>query len=241
MSRLGTVRRTLIGVLMIAAAGCARRVALDQVPIGTTVEVTRLDGGVVRGTLAARDDRKVRLVAGRAAREISRAEITSVQLVDGTAAPVLASAAKFREFTIPEGTVLAGRLESAIGSDTSERNDPVEVTLTDAVILDGLEVLPAGSIVSGVVTSAQPSRNVSGRASLAVRFTSVSVAGSHETYIVSAGLSRTARSTKADDVRKIALPAVMLATSGPDVHLLRGAAIAIPLDDSVDVRVPIKR
>jgi hypothetical protein len=271
--RFSTRHRILMSVLVIAAAGCGHRVELEAVPIGTPVEVTRLDGGVVRGTLAARDDRNVRLVAGQSAREIPRAEITSVQLVDGAdgaTPPVLPATARFREFTIPEGTVLAGRLDSALASDTSQPNDAVAVTLVDAVVIEGMDVLPAGSIVRGVVTSAEPSGKVSGRASLAVRFKSVSVAGTDETYPLSAGLSGTSASSKGSDAKKIGIPAaggavlgailggkkgagigaiigggagtaVVLATAGQEVRLARGTAISLTLEDTIDVRVPIKR
>ena len=47
---------TVVLALTLAAAGCARKVDLEKVPVGTEVAITRQDGGVVSGTLAARDD-----------------------------------------------------------------------------------------------------------------------------------------------------------------------------------------
>ena len=41
--------------------------------------------------------------------------------------------ARFREFTIPAGTILVVRLNTAVGSDASQVEQPVEATLTDAV------------------------------------------------------------------------------------------------------------
>lgn len=246
-------------------------VDLEQVPIGATVDVTRDDGGVVRGTLAARDDRNVRLTVGRAGREVPRSDISSVQLVDDVEPNVLPAAAMFREFTVPEGTTLEGRLESSIGSDTSAVNDAVEVTLTEAVVVQGTEVLPAGSTLRGVVTAAEPSGNVTGRAKLTVRFKTVSVADQDEGYPLSAGLSITSASTKQDDAKKIGIPAaggaivgailggkkgagigavigggvgsaVVLTSSGPEVRLTGGTPLSLTLDEAmVDVRVPIKR
>lgn len=267
-------RRTVLACLLVGATGCAGGVDgvdLEQVPIGTTVDVTREDGGVVRGALAARDDNNVRLTVGRTGREIPRDEISSVQLVDGAEPTVLPAAATFREFTVPEGTVLEGRLDSSIGSDTSDVDDAVEVTLTEAVVVQGTEVLPAGSTVRGVVTLAEPGGNVSGRARLAVRFRSVSVAGRDESHPLSAGLSITSPSTRESDARKIGIPAaggaivgaiiggkkgagigavigggvgsaVVLTSSGPEVRLAGGTALSLPLDQAMtDVRVPIKR
>ena len=42
-----------LGLLMLAASGCSNGANLDQVPIGSEVQVTREDGGVVEGTLTS--------------------------------------------------------------------------------------------------------------------------------------------------------------------------------------------
>jgi len=179
--------RTFISVLLIGAGiGCSSRVDLDEVPIGTPVEVVREDGGVVRGPLTARDDKIVQMGVGKASRSVARDEIASVELADGITPPPLPAAAKFRELTVPDGTALAVRLDTSAGSDTSKIEDRIQATLTEAVLVDGVEVLPAGSVMTGVVTNADPAGKVSGRASLGVRFQSMSVAG--ETYALSAGL-----------------------------------------------------
>ncbi len=261
--------RTFIAVLLIGVGvGCSNRVDLDKVPIGTPVEVVREDGGVVRGPLTARDDKTVQMGAGAASRSIARDEIASVQLADGATPPPLPPAAKFREFTVPDGTALSVRLDTSAGSDTSKVEDRIQATLTEAVLVEGVEVLPAGSVMTGVVTNADPSGKVSGRATLAVRFQSMSVAG--ETYALSAGLQRTAASTKTDDAKKIGIPAaggavigaivggkkgagigaavgggagtaVVLSTSGPEVRWPVGTALSIALDKAIEVRVPIER
>jgi hypothetical protein len=125
-------------------------------------------------------------------------------------------------------------------------------------------------VLKGVVTEATKSGNVSGRGHVAVQFRSVSLAGRDETYALSAGVQATAPSTKGDDAKKIGIPAaggailgailggkkgagigavigggagaaVVLTTSGPEVHIARGAVLSLPLDQSIDVRVPIKR
>lgn len=253
-----------------AAAACTSRVNLETMPLGSPVEVTREDGGVVRGTLTARNDRDVHVAVGPATRLIPRDQIASVELADGAAPPPLPAAARFREYLVPAGTALAVRLATPVGSDTSHVNDAVEATLTRAVLVDGVEVLPAGSIVMGVVTTAQPSGRVRGRAGLAVRFRSISLVDRDETYALSAGLSHTAASTRGDDVKKIGIPAaggaavgaivggkkgagigaiigggaataVVLATAGREIRLPRGADLSVSLDQPVDVRVPIKR
>jgi hypothetical protein len=180
------------------------------------------------------------------------------------------AAARFREFTVPAGTMLATRLDSSIASDTSHVNDPVEATLTEAVLVDGVEILPTGSVVKGVVTTAERSGKQTGLASLAVRFRSISVGSRDETYALSAGLHHTAASTKGDDVKKIGIPAaggavlgailggkkgagigaligggagaaVVLTTAGREVRIPSGTGLSLSLDQAIDVRMPIKR
>ena len=266
-----TISRTLVVALLIGiGVGCTSRVDVEQVPIGTAVEVTRADGGVIRGTLTARDDHDLRMTVGPATRSIPRGEIVGVEIIDGTAPPALSTAARFREFTVPQGTSLKARLDSSLASDTSRVEDAVEATLTEAVSVDGVEVLPMGSVIRGIVTSADPSGKVKGRANLAVRFRSVAVTGHDEPYALSAGLRQTAAPTTTSDAKTIGIPAaggailgavlggkkgagvgatigggagaaVVLGTSGSEVRLPSGTVLAIALDDAIDMRVPIER
>jgi|APFre7841882724_1041349.scaffolds.fasta_scaffold15631_4 hypothetical protein len=255
--------------LMLTGAGCSKKVDLEKVPVGTEVQVTRQDGGVVQGTLAARDDTTVKVKVGPVNRSVPRDQIADVQLVAETPAP-LPVIAKFREFTLPAGTTLHVRLGSALGSDSSRTGDPIEATLTDAVSVDGTEVLPAGSGVRGEVAAVDPGGKVSGRASMALRFSSIAVAGRDEPYPIAARVSWLAPTTKGKDAAKIAVPAgagaiiggiigggkgaaigatigggggtaVVLTTRGPQIRVPAGTALSLPLDQEVDVRVPIKK
>lgn len=256
--------------LAITLQACSSKVDVEKVPLGTTVEVTRQDGGVVRGTLTARDDQNLRIDVGRATRSIPRAQIDGVELVDVSAPPKLPTAAKFREYTLPAGTMLSVRLDTALGSDANHIDDPVEGTLTTSESVDGVEVLPEGSTLKGAVTSVSASGNVRGRASLAVQFHSITIAGRGDTVAIATGMHHTAAATKGDDAKKIGIPAaggailgaifggkkgaligtaigggagavVVLTTSGPEVRYARGTVLSLPLDQSIDVRVPIKR
>jgi hypothetical protein len=220
--------------------------------------------------LTARDPRSVRVSVGSAERSIARAQIASVALAEGTAAAPVTSPAKFREFMVPEGTVLSARLESSIGSDTSHAEDAVEVTLTEAVRADGVEVWPEGSLVKGVVVVATPSGKVRGRADLLVKFRSLLVHATGETYPVTATLHHVAPSNTGDDAKKIGIPAaggavlgaivggkqgagigavigggagtaVVLSTSGTEIHLKPGALVALALEHAVIVQMPIER
>ena len=192
-----------------------------------------------------------------------------------TAAPISAAtsgpgtaavpAARFTEVTIPSGTTLRLSLQSAVASDGSRVEEPVRATLRSPVTIAGQVALPAGSEVSGVVTDAEGSGRVKGRARIAMRFNSVRAHG--ETYdIRTSGYAQEAAATKKQDAEKIAIGAgagaalgailgggsgaakgaaiggaggtgVVLATKGTEVHLGPGAAVTTRLTAPVTVRV----
>jgi len=255
--------------LVMTGAGCTKRVDLEKVPVGTAVEVTRQDGGVVTGTLVARDDTKVRINAGTATRSVPRDQIADVQMVDETPT-VLPAIAKFREYTIPAGTTLAVRLESAVSSESSQVEDAISATLIDALLVDGIEVLPAGSVVTGAVTAVQPAGKVKDRASLALLFSAITVAGPDGRYPIAARVAAIAPSTRKKDIATVAIPAaggailgavfggkkgaaigtaigggggaaVVLSTKGHQVEWPRGTVLSPPLDHAVEIRVPIRK
>jgi hypothetical protein len=183
-------------------------------------------------------------------------------------APPPPPAALFREVTLPEGTALQVELLSAVNSGTSAVGDSVVATLAEPVSIEGAEVLPGGARVTGEVLAVQPAGKVKGRASLALVFTSVDSDG--ETYPISARFEMVAPATKADDAKKIGIPAaggavlgailggkkgaavgaavgggagtaVVVMTPGDEVRLAEGTTLKVTLADAVDVRVPIQR
>jgi hypothetical protein len=186
------------------------------------------------------------------------------------AASPLPPKTEFRAVTLPEHTKLVVRLDSAVASDTSRVEDQVQATLADPVIVDGTEVFPAGSIVKGSVAGAHPSGKVKGRASLALRFTSIEASGRDDVSPIEARTSLRAPSTKGKDAATIAVPAaggavigglvggkkgavigtavgggagtaVVLSTSGDEVRLAPGAKLTLTTERAVDVRVPVAR
>lgn len=168
-----------------------------------------------------------------------------------------------REVTLPSGTLLPLTLDTYVASDTSRIESPVHAHLRRAVVVNGVEVLPAGTRLSGYVTDARRSARVKGRGRLAFRFTSMSVNSEH--YRVSTSrVVREAPGTKRDDALRIGIPAgagavigaiadgkkgaaigsavggaagtgVVLSTRGKDVRLGRGAAVAVRLLQPVRV------
>ncbi len=171
----------------------------------------------------------------------------------------------YREVTIPAGTSLPLSLTSAVGSDTSAVEDVVTAELTRSIAIDGREIVPAGARLSGVVTEADDSGRVKGRAKIAFRFTSLHV-GDTRYDVQAAPVSHVAQATKSEDATKIGIGAgagaviggivggkkgaaqgaavgggagtgVVLATKGKEVRLGTGAHVTTALTAPLTVRV----
>ena len=258
--------KTAVLALAVGAGACNQRPAVETAPIGSDVQVTRQDGALVEGKLKARDDKAVTVQAGKTTRTVPRADIANVRVVDAMAPPEPPPAAKFREFTIPEGTRLSLELTTPVNSDTNSVEDPVEAMLGFAVKVDGVDVLPAGAPVRGVVASVEPAGKVKGRASIALQFHDIK--SGDERYPIDARFAMTAPATKKDDAMKVGIPAaggaiigaiiggkkgaaigagvgggggaaVVVMTPGKPVELARGDMLTVTLEKPVDVRVPV--
>lgn len=166
---------------------------------------------------------------------------------------------------MPSGTTMSIELRTAVASNTSQIEDRVEGVLRRAVVVDGVDVVPAGAAVTGVVTEAQRSGRVKGRARLAVRFSSI-VVDDAPTAIGTAAIVREAAATKKEDAAKIGIGAgagaivgaikggkkgavvggtvgagagtgVVLATRGDEVEIAAGAMVTTTLTRPLVVRV----
>src|ERR1043165_742947 len=92
----GTVVVRLAAAAAIAGVvlGCNRTADVESVPLGSPVQLTRQDGGVVNGTLAARDADNVRLTVGSHSRSVARAQIADIVVVKASEPVKLPSLAK---------------------------------------------------------------------------------------------------------------------------------------------------
>ena len=183
-------------------------------------------------------------------------------------APAAAALPTYREVTLPAGTQLRLELRSTVASDSSNVEDAVRASLRSAVAVDGTTVLPAGTEFSGVVTAAERSGRVQGRAHIAYRFQSLML-DSERINIQTAPLSHEAEATKGDDAKKIATGAaagavvgailgggdgaakgaaiggaggtgVVLATRGKEISVTAGTPVTTRLTAPLTVRVPVK-
>jgi hypothetical protein len=137
--------------------------------------------------------------------------------------------------------------------------------LRQPITVDGREVLPVGTDVSGRVTAVERSGRVKGRARVAFRFEAMSVGG--DQYEINTGtVARQAEATKGEDATKIGIGAgagaaigallgggdgaakgaaiggaggtgVVLATRGEEVRLGPGASVNARLTSPLVVRV----
>jgi len=224
MSRL--LRLSVLGFVALGCA-CSRTPDVDGVPVGTEVQVTRQDGGVVEGKLADRNAQQVTIDTGRQARAVDRSTIVDIRVIDpGAPKPAPPSVAKFREYTVPAGTVLSVRLETTVASNTNREGDPVQATLTEAVVVDDRDVVPAGALVKGVVSEIAASGKVKGRAHLGLRFTSLvaHTRGEDDEYTIAAHFARTAESTKGEDAKKVGVGTAAGAIIGGVIGGGKGAA-----------------
>lgn len=259
----------LTAALALAGAGCSREPEVEKVAVGSDVQLTRQDGGVVQGKLTARDEKTVQVQSGRSTKTVPKDQIADVKVVAPNAPepPKLPPAAKFREITVPEGTKLAVELETPLNTKTATVEQPVEGRLTEAVTIDGTEVLPVGSKVRGNVSAVTAAGKVKGVASITVRFNRLTARD--ENYQILSDYSLTAPSSKKKDAAKIGIGAAagavigaiagggkgaaigaavgggagtgyVMMTAGEEIDIKQGAPITVTLDRALDVRIPIK-
>jgi hypothetical protein len=204
------------------------------------------------------------------ARPGSAQPTAAIQPADtATTAPVVPDAIAYRDVIVPAGTVLPLALDSSVASDSSRVEDAVRAHLRRGVVVNGVTVIPAGSMVSGYVTSVAPAGRVRGRGQVAFRFQRLSVANHGTIGIVTSSVARQAPATKRADAAKIGIPAaggaiigaiaggkkgaaigaaagggagtaVVLTTKGKEVRLGSGAAVGVTLREPITVKIPIK-
>jgi hypothetical protein len=203
------------------------------------------------------------------ARDASVAPAAATTAPAPTATSGAGSEAAYREVTLPAGTILPVDLLTAVGSDISRVEQSVEGRLRAPVRSNGIEVLPAGTAISGHVTQAERPGRVKGRGLIALRFTRIDTPGRGTSRISTAQISRLAPATKEKDALKIVAPAAagavigrvaggkgaarkgaviggaagtgyVLSTRGKEVRLGKGANLSVKLTAPLTVRVPVR-
>lgn len=125
---------------------------------------------------------------------------------------------------LPEGTVLAAKLETSLSSANSKEGDAILARLSEDVKVGEKVVLKEGTELRGRVVAASPSGRVKGRAHLAIDFDRIVVGGKeHEAALRAVDI--TAESSKGKDAKIIGGGAGAGLIIGAIVDGKKGAAI----------------
>ena len=289
------MRKLAMAVAIVTlAAACTKESASLEIKPGNTVSVEKKDGVVVVGRLVEVKPEHVVVDTSTGRKEIARADISTFR-ADATAvstpaqpagtalaaeraessaaakpAPSAAAAVpEYREVTLPAGTILPVELTTAVASDSSNVEDAVRGRLRRAVTVQGVQAFPVGTALSGVVTVADRSARVKGRARVAFRFTAIDPPGDAERLSMRTDtVSRLAPATKKQDAAKIgggaaggaiiggilgggdgaakgaaiggaAGTGVVLSTRGKEIRLAPGTPVSVRLAAPLTVRVRV--
>jgi TolA-binding protein len=82
-----------------------------------------------------------------------------------------------RGFEIPVGTEMDVRLQNTLNSGTAQVEDRFEATTLVDLTIDGRTVVPAGSLMRGVVSSVEPATRTNRTAKMTVSFDQITVNG----------------------------------------------------------------
>lgn len=273
MHKTHIVRLIILPCFVITAltAACGGARAVEDIPLGKEVAVKITDGTVVRGKLVDVNQEALVLESPNTRRHetIRRTAVAKVEpkrVGRSLLGELRSDDREYREVTVAAGTTLPVELDGALASNTNAVEDPVHATLRSRVLVNGVEVIPAGSPVRGVVTQATPSGGVKGRARLTFDFRHVTVG--EEIYDMrTKPFVYQAKSTKEEDATKIGVgaaaggiigaiaggkkgaavgaavgstagTALVLATPGDEVQLRSGTEMPVDLANPLTVRVP---
>ena len=92
-------------------------------------------------------------------------------------------------YTIPDGTRIQVRLETTLSSRTNRQGDRFTAKVTEAVLVAGKEVIPAGTTIEGRVAEVKSAGRVKGRSEMNL---------SYERLIFPNGVSETIVASQAD-------------------------------------------
>ncbi|MEW5978176.1 MAG: TrbI/VirB10 family protein [Acidobacteriota bacterium] len=69
-------------------------------------------------------------------------------------------------FTVPDGTRIQARLETSLSSKTNRQGDRFTAKVTESIIVNGKEVIPAGTVLEGRVAEVREAGRAKGRSEM---------------------------------------------------------------------------
>jgi len=127
--------------------------------------------------------------------------------------------------TLAAGTKIAVRTTSTLSTKTANSGDTFEASLEEPLEAGGRVIAPKGASVEGRVVESDDGGRVKGRASIAVRLTSLKLAGGRTVEVQTSAVGRTAGATKRKDATKIGIGSGIGAAIGAIAGGGKGAAI----------------
>lgn len=111
--------------------------------------------------------------------------------------------------TIPTGTTLVVALETHLRTDSNAAGDSFRARTTEAIRVDDMTVIPAGSEVSGRLTHVEEPHRTAGKAQMTLAFEEYVDANGKRFAISAAPISLEAEGDKVSDEGKVAAGAVI--------------------------------
>lgn len=85
--------------------------------------------------------------------------------------------------SVPAGTALMVKLETTLATFSNKAGDPFQGQVTQAVMLDGKTVIPAGATVEGRVTKVSEPRRISGKPTIGILPEAVILPGGQRLFL----------------------------------------------------------
>lgn len=174
--------------------------------------------------------------------------------------------ARYETLVIPDGTSVVALLDTRLSTKTNHSGDPFGATTTEAIIVSGKTVVPAGARIHGVLEGVEASGRVKGRARMTLVYHGIVDSEGKPHAISARPLTLQAASATRGDVEKIAAggvlggliggisgggkgaaigagagagvgTALMLATKGAEVELEAGQRLEIRMTSPTSIQV----
>ena len=140
-------------------------------------------------------------------------------------APAAPPVPEYVDLEVPSDSVLGLQVERTVTSDTAKVEDKVNARVTRDVRVGSRVAIPAGSVVSGSVTEVDRGGKMKGKARLAVRFHTVTLADGTQLALRTDAVVREGESPARETAAKVGGAAIGGAILGAILGGGRGAAI----------------
>ena len=133
----------------------------------------------------------------------------------------------FTDYQVPAGTVVPVKLETTVRSATSSVGDQIDATLTEAVKRDGVELIPAGSVMHGTVVDALAANPRDLRGRVAIAF-----------FVIEHAVTSSRAAIKTRTIAMDAPPPVEKKPKPIDVQLTAGQSLNVILAEPLLIHIP---